>query len=369
MRRNRGTGMATIPDVARQAGVSTATAARALGGYGSVSPATYQRVLDAANGLGYRPNGLARSMITGTTQTLGVVLADIENPFFYRALRGITDTARSRGYDVVLANTDEDAENEGKALSILAERRVDGLIICPANGDDRSHLTDLVASGLPVVLLDRPVPGLAADMVGLDNRKAAAEATQCLIDHGHTRIAIVTGGPPSIEPTLRRPGMRGVQNISVTTLGSRAAGYRDALVAAGIGLRPDYLSANGFHRDDATAATKAFLALPEPPTAILAFDSILSLGVLLGLRELGLRCPDDVSLIGFDDAEWAEVVTPPMTVLRQPVYEIGAKACELLLDRVAGADRRPSRHRLLGRLVERESVAAPPASRPVQGVS
>lgn len=359
MRRNGRTGMATIPDVAKRSGVSTATAARALGGYGSVSPATYQRVLDAANSLGYRPNSLARSMITGTTQTLGVVLADIENPFFYRALRGITDTARSRGYDVVLVNTDEDEDNEDKALSILAERRVDGLIICPANADDRSHLTDLIAAGMPVVLLDRHVPGLAADMVGLDNRQAAAEATRCLVDHGHTRIAIVTGGPQSIEPRLRRPGMRGVQNISGTTMGSRAAGYRDVLVANGIEIRPEYLSSNGFRRDDATAATKAFMELPEPPTAILAFDSVLSLGVLLGLRELGLRCPDDVSLIGFDDAEWTEVVTPPMSVVRQPVYQIGAKACELLLDRVAGTDRRPTQHRLKGRLIERDSVAAP----------
>jgi LacI family transcriptional regulator len=355
--------MATIHDVAKQAGVSTATAARALGGYGSVSATTSERVLEAATALGYRPNGLARSMITGTTQTLGVVLADIENPFFYRALRGITDTARSRGYDVVLVNTDEDSQNERKALTVLSERRVDGLIICPANGDDRSHLSELVASGLPVVLLDRPVPGLASDMVGLDNRQAAAEATRCLIAQGHTRIAIVTGGPNSVEPRLRRPGMKGVENISVTTLGARAAGYRDALAAARIELRPDFLSANGFHREDAVAATKALMSLTEPPTAILAFDSVLSLGVLLAFRELELRCPDDVSLIGFDDAEWAEVVTPPLSVLRQPVYEIGAKACELLVDRIAGVDRRPSQHRLKGRLIERSSVASPRSAR------
>lgn len=359
MPRNARTDMATIADVALRSGVSTATAARALGGYGSVSSGTYQRVLDAANALGYRPNSLARSMITGTTQTLGVVLADIENPFFYRALRGITDTARSRGYDVVLANTDEDGQNERKALSILAERRVDGLIICPTNGEDRSHLTDLISSGMPVVLLDRQVPGLAADVVGLDNRLAGAEATQHLLDQGHTRIAIITGGPPSIEPRLRRPGMKGVQNISVTTLGGRAAGYRDALVASGVPLRPQYLSANGFHRDEAAKATTDLMRLADPPTAILAFDSVLSLGVLLGLRELGLRCPDDVSVLGFDDAEWAEVVTPPMSVLRQPVYEIGARACELLLDRVHGEARRPAQHRLRGQLIERESVAPP----------
>lgn len=365
MRKAGRVSMVTIPDVARQSGVSTATAARALGGYGSVSPATHRRVVAAASALGYRPNSVARSMITGTTHTLGVVLADIENPFFYRALRGITDTARSRGYDVVLANTDEDAQIERKALTTLAERRVDGLIICPANGEDRSHLSDVIDSGLPVVLLDRQVAGLDVDMVGLDNRQAAAEATRLLIEHGHSRIAIVTGGPPSILSKLRRPGMRGVQNISVTTLGARAAGYRDAIISAGIEMRPEYLSASGFHRDDAAAATRAFMELSRPPTAVLAFDSILTLGVLLALGETHLRCPDDVSVLGFDDAEWAEVVSPPLSVVRQPVYEIGAKACELLLDRVKGRGRRPSQHRLRGHLIARGSVASPPPTTPV----
>lgn len=362
MRDGARSGMATILDVARQSGVSQATAARALGGYGSVSQNAHERVLAAASSLGYRRNGVARSMITGTTRTLGVVLADIENPFFYRALRGITDTARARGFDVVLANTDEDAGVEHKALSTLAERRVDGLIICPAIDEDGTQLADTVRSGVPVVLLDRQVPGLDADMVGLDNRQAALVATRCLTEHGHTRIAIVTGGPPSILDKLRRPGMRAVQNISVTTVGGRAAGYRDAMLAAGIELRPEYVSANGFRREDASAATRAFLELPEPPTAILAFDSILTLGVLLAMRELRVRCPQDVSVLGFDDAEWAEVVSPPLSVLRQPVYEIGVKACELLLERVEGHGRRTTRHRLKGHLIERESTAPPPAA-------
>lgn len=353
-------GSVTIPDVARESGVSTATAARALGSYGSVSAATQERVLAAAAALGYRRNALARSMITGTTHTLGVVLADIENPFFYRALRGITDSARSHGFDVVLANTDEDAELERKALTTLAERQVDGLIICPANDAGPDHLQGLSDSGTPVVLLDRQVPGLHADMVGLDNHRSAVTATECLLGRGHRRIGIVTGGDPELLPRLRRPGMRGVQNISVTTLGPRAAGYRDALESAAIELRPEYVTARGFRSDDAAVATKELMALPEPPTAILAFDSVLTLGVLSALRELGLRCPTDVSVLGFDDADWAEVVSPPLSVLRQPVYEIGVKACELLLRRVEGWGGRPAQHRLKGRLIERESIAPPP---------
>jgi LacI family transcriptional regulator len=352
----------TLLDVARAAGVSTATAARALGGYGSVSPATLERVKAAAQELGYRPNGLARSMITGQTRSLGVVLADIQNPFFYGALRGITDTARSHSFDVLLANTDEDASDERKALKTLAERRVEGLILCPADSDDkdRSHLISLLDSGMPVVLLDRAIPGLKMDTVGLDNRKAAREATQALIDAGHRRIAIVTGASPKVEHKLHTVQMKGVERASVATSGARAAGYRDAMTAAGIELNPAYLTAGGFHRDDAEATARSLMLLPTPPTAILAFDSILTLGALLAFRHLGIRCPTDVSLVGFDDPEWAEVVSPQLTVVRQPVYEIGVKACELLLRRIAQPDLPPARHRLRGTLITRESVARPP---------
>src|SRR3954447_8442893 len=154
--------MATLPQVAARAGVSTATAARALGGYGSVRPATPDKVLAAAADVGYRVHGPARSMITGSTQTIGVLISDIENPFFRRSLRGIADTARSRGFEVLLANTDEGLETERTAVSLLADRRVDGMVICPTDPGDRAHLTEVVASGIPIVLLDRRMAGLDA---------------------------------------------------------------------------------------------------------------------------------------------------------------------------------------------------------------
>jgi LacI family transcriptional regulator len=356
-------GMATVLDVAALAGVSTATAARALGGYGSVSPLTLQRVLDAAAQIGYRPNGLARSMITGQTHTIGAVMAEIENPFFYGVLRGISDTARGHGFDVLLANTDEDAFQERMAVTALLERRVEGLILCPVESGDQAQLRSFVESRIPVVLIDRPAPGLRVDTVGLDNRRAGHEATSHLIGLGHRRIGIVTGGAPGTEKALRERNLSGIEKLPLTTLGLRAAGYRDALVEAGLGPRPEYLTAGGFHRDDATASVRELMALPEPPTAIVAFDSILALGAILGLRSLGLRCPDDVSLVGFDDAEWAEVVAPSLSVVRQPVHAIGAKSAELLLRRIGDRDRRPSHHRLRGTLVLRGSTAPPPASR------
>lgn len=362
MSQANGAGMATVLDVAVKAGVSTATAARALGGYGSVSPTTLARVLDAAAQIGYRPNGLARSMITGQTHSIGAVLADIENPFFYGVLRGISDTARGEGFDVLLANTDEDARDERMAVTALFERRVEGLILCPVESGDHEQLRSFVDSRIPVVLIDRPAPGLRVDTVGLDNRRAAREATAHLIALGHKRIGIVTGGTPGTQEVLHRADLKGIERLPLTTLGLRAAGYRDALLDAGIPLRSEFLTAGGFHRDDASDSVRELMARPEPPTAIIAFDSILALGCILGLRSLRLRCPADVSLIGFDDAEWAEVVAPSLSVVRQPVHEIGAKACELLLRRIADRDRRLTHHRLRGTLVPRGSVGPPPAA-------
>jgi LacI family transcriptional regulator len=349
-----------VPDVAKLAGVSTATAARALGGYGSVSASTLERVLQAAEQIGYRANGLARSMITGQTRTIGAVLADIENPFFYGVLRGISDTARQHGFDVLLANTDEDATDERTAVSALLERRVEGLILCPAEDDDLAQLRSIIASDVPVVLLDRPVWGVNVDSVALDHRRAGQEITSHLLRLGHRRIALVTGGTRAAPDPLHRPGLKGAERIPLTSRGARAAGYRDQLVQAGIELRPEYIASGGFHREGAIRSVGELMALPEPPTAIVAFDSILSLGAILALRALGLRCPDDVSVIGFDDTDWAEVVSPSLTVMRQPVHEIGDLACELLLRRIKQPDRRHRHHRLPGTLVARRSTGPAP---------
>src|SRR3712207_4244948 len=144
----------TIPDVARHAGVSTATAGRALGGYGAVSPDARNRVLAAAAELGYRPNELARSMITGKTFTIGVIVADIENPFFARVSRGVTDTARDAGFEVILVNTDEDVEAERNALKVLQEKRVDGVIVAPASASEADHLAEAHRAGCPIALVD-----------------------------------------------------------------------------------------------------------------------------------------------------------------------------------------------------------------------
>src|SRR3954452_12623835 len=231
---------ATIPDVARAAGVSRATTARALGGYGSVSAETLDRVRTAAEQLGYRPNELARSMITGKTFTIGVIVADIENPFFARVSRGVSDTARHAGFEVILVNTDEDVEAERNALKVLQEKRVDGVIVAPVSGSEVDHLLAVRQAGCPIVLIDRRVKDLPADTVVIDNRTAAADAVERLLAAGHRRIALVTGGGGG---DLRPQG--GPRAIS--TGAERIECYRAALRAAGIEEPDAYLRATAFN--------------------------------------------------------------------------------------------------------------------------
>lgn len=350
----------TVTDVARRAGVSVATAARALGNYGSVSAKSRDRVTLAAAELGYRPNMVARSMITKSTRTVGVIVGDIENHFFLRALRGITDRLVASGYDVLLANSDEELSHERRALQAMAERRVDGLIVTPTEVSERELIAQLIDQGIPVVLLDRRIRGLRADSVGIRNRQAARSATEYLIAAGHRRIGLVTGASRDFAPALRDPDPHALRMVHASTSGTRAVGYRKALSAAGLPFVPEYVSAAGFRREDGCASTVDLMKLPDPPTAIITLDSVMTLGVLQAFRQLGVRCPDDCSLIGFDDAEWAEVVSPPITVMMQPVLQLGKQAADRLIQRMNGEAVDLASIRLSATLVERESVAPPP---------
>lgn len=219
----------TALDVARLAGVAPATAARVLGNYGSVSPAVRERVLKAAASLRYRSNRVARSMVTGLTQTLGVVIANIEDEFFSRIVRGIADAARVAGFDVILMNSDEDVDEEGRAVRALMEKQVDGLIVAPASTQIPEHLVEVRESGMPIVLLDRNLEGLDTDSVVTDGVEAAATAVNYLIELGHRHIAIITDIPEGTElPSTLDPPNR------VVTTGARLAGYLGALEQAGI---------------------------------------------------------------------------------------------------------------------------------------
>ncbi len=350
----RGHAAATIHDVARVAGVSRSTAARAVGGYGVVSESARERVQQAARELGYSANGLARSMITGRTNTLGAVVADMENVFFARAMRGFTDVARKEGFDVILANTDEQVEMERSALKVFLEKRVDGLMLSPASLVECDHIIAAHRTGPPMVLLDRPVPGLKIDTVQVDNIMTTRQIVEHLVEAGHRKIALVTGGSGGSADIDR--------DRLVATGEDRYLGYRQALEAAGIAFRPDYVRAGDFHRESARQETLALMDPRDRPTAVFATDSVIALGAFEAFQDLGLRIPDDVSLVSFDDDDWTTVVRPKLSVMVQPVYEMGALAAERLIARVRGKVVRPKNFVLATQWVPRDSVA-PPAAR------
>jgi LacI family transcriptional regulator len=329
----------TLTDVAAAAGVSRATAARALGGYGSVSDDARALVVEAAARLGYRPNTLARSMITGTTQTIGVVVADIELSFFARAVRGIVDAAKAQGFEVILANSDEDLAMERAAIGVLLEKRVDGLIVAPAAPHDASHLADLVRRGLPLVLLDRGAPGIPTDAVVVDNVRAAHNAVSHLVRLGHRRIAIVSENAAGLTVSQLADASFGPGDRMTSAL--RLSGWASALRSGGLPLSEDLLLAAPYSREGARAATAAALAADDPPTAIFTVDETTTLGAVDAIMAAGRRMPDEISLVAFDDVQWSTLVRPPLTVVAQPVYELGMTATRLLLGRLAG-DERPS---------------------------
>jgi len=344
----------TIPDVAREAGVSRSTASRALADYGSVSPRAREQVRAAAEKLGYRPNQLARSMITGRTHTLGVVVADIQNPFFAGVTRGITDAARAAGYQVLLGNTDEDLATERTVVKTLRDKLVDGLVVAPASTADVGHLVALRDAGCPIVLLDRYAPDLHTDAVTIDNHGATEDVVRRLLAAGHRRIALVSlAGSGADEEAGDGPN-------PISTGIERVNGYRSALRSAGIEDTERYLRMGGFHRQDPATMTTGLLTLPEPPTAVFATDSLIALGVLSAVHGRGLRVPDDISVVTFDDADWARVVRPPLSVVAQPVHEMGARAVRAVISRIEGSKSRPRHTTLDTEFIARDSIAPPP---------
>jgi LacI family transcriptional regulator len=327
----------TIRDVAREAGVSQATAARALAGYGYVSDATRRRVRIAALTIGYRPNAVARSLVSGATKTIGVVVGDIENPFFAGAARGIADVLERDGYTLLLANSDEDLGRERRAVEALRGRRVDGLAVVPSSGDDGAHLAAILREGCPVVLLDRPIGGLAADAVLVDNRAGAARAVGHLAALGHRRIGLV-GDSPDIGST-----------------GERIDGYRAALADVGALADDGLVSLGGSSIEEGHRCALRLLERADRPSALFTVNNFMTAGALGAIRELGLRIPDDVALVGFDDLDWTTLVDPPISVVAQPVAELGRTVAERLLERLRGDAGPPRETRLTTRLVVRGS--------------
>jgi LacI family transcriptional regulator len=310
-------------DVATRASVSVATVSRVLNGSVSVGLGARERDQAAVAELGYRPNRLARNLRRQTAEMIGVVVSDIENPHFTQMVRAVEDVAYSRGYRMLLCNTDEQADKQGAYLDMLAGERVSGVILSPSDPDGR-ELGDLLDLGIPIVAFDRPISDPRADSVVSDGEGATRVATEHLITAGHRGIALLGG-------------RRGVE-----TAEARRTGYEAAMRDAGLELR----EADGNYRiEPAYAATRALLEHDGEITAMVVANNLMAIGALRALAHSGRRVPDDVAIVALDDPFWAELVQPPLTVLAQPVRAMADAAMRLLLERIERSRSQPRHER------------------------
>lgn len=333
--------MVNIRDVAKAAGVSTATVSRVMNDHPYITDETRIKVLQAMDQLGYQPSRVARRLRMQATNIFGLILSDIANPFFTTVVRGIEDLAYANKYSLLLCNSDEDRAKEALYLRVLLAEKVAGAIISPTD-EDSIACAALIESGIPVVAMDRRLRSLRVDTVLVDNVSGAYRAVSHLIQLGHRRIGLI-GGPTTI-----------------TTGRERQQGYEKALIDHGLAIDEDLIRVGDFKQDSGHQKACELLELRDPPTAIFAANNLMTLGALNAIHEKGLNIPQDVAVVGFDDMPWAPSLNPPLTTVAQPAYELGRVAAEMLLARIANPDRPIREIRLETALIIRMSCGSRP---------
>ncbi len=314
--------MTTIYDVARRAQVSPSTVSRVLNGKQTVDEALAERVRKAAQALDYRPNALARSLRRSQTNLWAVLVSDINNPFFTTLIRGVEDVARTSQYSVVLCNSDEDPDKEASYIAAILAEQMAGVIISPTSRS--AHVRELLDASVPIVAIDRQVPGATVDIVAVDNEQAAQLATAHLIDEGFARIACITGPR------------------DVSTAQQRLEGYRRALRAAGRSVDTRLIRHTDFREDGGYRAMADLLDHTPRPDAVFTTNNLMTVGALECLVGRGVGVPEDVGVFGFDDVPCATLIRPPISTITQPTYDIGRTAAELLLQRIGDPSRPPT---------------------------
>jgi LacI family transcriptional regulator len=339
-------GKPTMADVARAADVSTATVSRVLRGVeGASSKATTARVLRRASELGYIVNGVASSMRSRHTRTVGLVVADVSNPWFGQLAGGVESVLGPEGFSVILANTSNSFERERKAVQTLLRKQVDALIISSSAADGQ-HLHGALARGTKIVLVDAELADLDVDSITIDNERAARTAVEHLLEFGHEDVAIVSGGT---EPSSDR---------------ARLEGYTKALAARGLPVRPEYIRTGSSTFEGGRAAVVDLLALSRRPSAIFSTNNLMTVGALVAIADTGLAVPRDISIVGIDDMEWFPIANPAISAVYESAEGIGRKAAERLLLRLR-RQRQPrvERIRLKTEFRVRRSAGPPPAGR------
>jgi LacI family transcriptional regulator len=334
--------MTTMNDVARVAEVSIATVSHVVNGTRFVSPERVERVHAAMRELDYTPDATARGLRVGRTDTIGLVVPDNSNPFFAELARWIEDAGFEAGYTTILANSNERPYRERRYITTLLSKRIDGLIITPTlESDNEALVASLKKARIPVVIMDRDVSLPMVDVVLYDDAAGSGDLARHLLDLGHTRFACI-GGPPGVPE-------------------ARLEGFLTALRDAGMTIHVNNVVAGDFHFAGGREATETLLAIGKPFTALFAANDLMAAGAIRTLVEHELAVPGDVSVVGFDDAPIAEMVSPPLTTVRQPLQEMADAAVSLLLARVANDRARKRARRVLPTsLVVRDSSAPPP---------
>lgn len=309
--------MATSIDVARAAGVSQATVSRVLNDDGRVLPATRERVLAAIDRLGYRPNAIARGLVTSSTGLVGVVVGALTNPFYPALLEAIAARLAERGMKMVLH---QGAGSEDEAVRPLLEQRVDGIVLT-SSSTGSSIALELARRRVPVVLVNRTADGRACDSVSGENAGGGALAAEHLLELGHRRIALIAGSPHA------------------STARERAAGFRAALRRAGVPLPRELVAAGDFRFEPAYAAARGMLALDRPPSAIFCANDLMAFAALSAARRAGIAVPDRLSIVGFDALPMSGWEAFQLTTVRQPLPEMAREAVGLLAARIADPER------------------------------
>ncbi|WP_137931741.1 LacI family DNA-binding transcriptional regulator [Mesorhizobium comanense] len=329
--------MTTIADVARYAGVSVATVSHVMNRTRHVEPETAERVRSAIAALRYNPNSLARSLRRGETKTIGLLVPDNANPFFASVARQIEDAGFVAGYTVILCNSDGSAEKEERYLQVLMAKQIDGLIF--AGSSDHARVFSSLLPSVPAVLLDREIHSVNVDSVLVDHDHGGYLAGRYLVGLGHKKFGVI-GGPRDSSSSP-----------------ARLQGFVRALQEAGLDLPASSVVDSDYHFVGGRVAMEQLMAQAPGITALFACNDLMAMGALTVLRGRGLRVPDEMSIVGFDDIPYAVTTWPPLTTIAQPVEKIGTRAVSLLMQRLGGPEA-PSRREILApALVERESCA------------
>ncbi|NPV54351.1 MAG: LacI family DNA-binding transcriptional regulator [Firmicutes bacterium] len=330
----------TIADVAQEAGVSSSTVSRTLSGKVPVNDDTKKRVLAAIKKLGFTPNAMARSLRNKSTQTIGLVLPDLRNPFFSEIAWGVENESLKQGYNVLLCNTANSKQKELSYARVLAEKRMDGVVFA-ASGDNKEAVQFLTNLQIPMILIDRYIPDMGVDIVMSNNESGCRMAMEYLANLGHREIGMITGNPTLI------------------TIRQRSSAYYDFIKENGLPSNDKWIVFGCESFDDGYNAGLRVLSTINRPTAIIAGSDLIAVGVMSAARELQLRVPQDVSIVGYDDVPLSRLSNPPLTTIRQPISDMGKVAVRLLVQKIRGTRKKQTSMVLPVELIVRGSTCPP----------